>query len=311
MKYLFAPLEGITGHLFRSAHARQFPGVDAYYAPFVTPRSKKSLTTRESSDFHPDNNKGLTLIPQILTNSTEGFLETAQAMADLGYEMVNLNLGCPSGTVFSKGRGSGFLAFQPELDRFLEEVCAKSPLKLSVKTRVGIDYEEEWEELLPLFNRHPIEELIVHPRLRSDFYKGKPRMNLFRDAVRQSVHPVVYNGDLFTVGDIAAFSAEFPEIQTLMLGRGLITNPALVRECRGGAALTKEELKRFHDTIYQQYRDTMPGGRAHLFKMKELWTYWGTLFPTGEKQLKQIRKAQHLGEYESAVASLFSASWGR
>lgn len=305
MNYYFAPLEGVTGYLFRTTHADQFPGMNAYFAPFITPRSKKSFTSRESNDVHPDNNKGLNLVPQILTNSAEGFLETAEALSQLGYTQVNLNLGCPSGTVFSKGRGSGFLAFQPELEGFLEEICAKSPISVSVKTRIGVDYEEEWEELMPIFNRFPLHELIVHPRLRREFYKGTPHLNVFRDAVRQSVNPVVYNGDLFTVADVQRFEAEFPTITTVMLGRGLIADPALVRECQGGSPLTKEELRKFHDSILAKYQTVMPGERALLFKMKELWTYWGTMFPDAQKPLKQLRKGQRFSDYQSAVEAIF------
>lgn len=305
MKYYFAPMEGITGHLYRNLHAQMFPGITTYYAPFVTPRSKKSLTARESNDIHPDNNVGLRLVPQILTNSAEGFLETAEAFADLGYPEVNLNLGCPSGTVVSKGRGSGFLAFQPELERFLEEIYAKCPLKISIKTRIGLDYEEEWEELMPIYNRFPIDKLIIHPRLRSDYYKNHPHMEVFRVAVRQSVNPVVYNGDLYTPLDVERFSEEFPQLDTVMIGRGLLINPALVRQCQGGEPLQKAELRSFHDGILSAYQTVMPGDRAGLFKMKELWTYWGKLFPDAAKPLKQIRKAQRYGDYHSAVDAIF------
>lgn len=305
MNYYFAPMEGITGHLYRSLHAKMFPGMTAYYAPFVTPRSKKSLTTRDSNDVHPENNVGLTLVPQILTNSTEGFLETAEAFQELGYTEVNLNLGCPSGTVVSKGRGSGFLAFQPELERFLEEIYAKCPISISVKTRIGMDYEEEWQELMPIFNRFPIEKLIIHPRLRSDYYKNHPHMDVFRDALRQSVNPVIYNGDLYTPADVKRFSEEFPQLDTVMIGRGLIINPALVRQCQGGRPLEKTELKEFHDSILAAYQKVMPGDRAGLFKMKELWNYWGQLFPDAQKPLKQIRKAQRFSDYEAGVAGVF------
>lgn len=302
MNFYFAPLEGITNATFRTLHAAQFPSGMTYFSPFITPRSKRSLTTRDSNDVHPDNNKGLTLIPQILTNHAEGFLETTQAMAELGYPTVNLNLGCPSGTVVSKGRGSGFLAHQPELERFLEEIYAKSPIPVSVKTRIGVDYEEEWEELLPIFNRFPIQELIIHPRLRKEYYKGTPHRDIFRDALRQSVNPVVYNGDLFTVADIKAFEKDFPEVKTVMIGRGLITNPALIREYEGGEPLKTSELRRFHDDLLSRYEKILPGERSVLFKMKEMWNYWGLGFPDAAKQLKQIKKAQHLSDLKNAAA---------
>ncbi len=300
-----APLEGVTGYLFRQLHHRIFPGTDRYFAPFVTPRSRKSLTSRERNDVHPDHNRGIVLVPQILTDSAEGFLDTARAMADLGYEQVNLNLGCPSGTVVSKGRGAGFLARQPELEGFLEEIFSKSPVSISVKTRVGVDYEEEWAELLPIFNRFPIAELIVHPRLRADFYKGEPRLHLFRDAVEQSKNPVVYNGNLFTVGDIQRFSEEFPQVTTVMLGRGLVRDLSLIRQLRGGAPMTREELRTFHDRLYEGYQGYLSGERALLFKMKEMWGYWITLFPAAGKSAKLLRKCTRLSDYRTAVEGIF------
>lgn len=301
-----APLEGVTGYIFRALHHRQFPGTARYYAPFLSPRSRKALTSRERNDVHPDHNRGLTLIPQILTDDAALFLTAARAMAELGYKEVNLNLGCPSGTVVSKGRGSGFLARQPELERFLETVCAESPLPVSVKTRVGVDYEEEWEELLPIFNRFPLQALIVHPRLRRDYYKGPVRLHLFRAAVEESRNPLIYNGDLFTVSDIRAFLQAFPGQNQLMLGRGLVTNPALVRELSGGAPLQKEELKAFHDALLEGYAQTLSGQRPLLFKMKEMWGYWLNLFPEAGRSAKLLRKCQTLSDYQAAVSGIFA-----
>ncbi len=306
LTYYVAPLEGVTGYLFRNAHAALFPGADAYFAPFVTPKAKKGFTGKEKNDIHPENNRNVNLVPQILTNDAEGFITSAHFLAELGYQTVNLNLGCPSGTVFSKGKGSGFLAYQPELDRFLEHICKDSPLPVSVKTRVGVDHEEEWEELLPIFNRYPLESLIIHPRLRSDFYKNHPHMNLFRDAVELSKNPVVYNGDLFTAADVEAFAQAFPTIKTVMLGRGVVANPALIRQCQGGAPLNRDELRRFHDQVVEQYRSVLSGERPLLFKMKELWFYMIGMFENAEKPYKALRKAQRWSNYQSAVSALFS-----
>ena len=300
-----APLEGVTGYVFRSLHSVQFPGVDRYYAPFITPRSQKSLKKKERNDVHPDHNRGLHLIPQLLTDDAALFLSAAAALGELGYEEVNLNLGCPSGTVVAKGRGSGFLARQPELERFFDTVFARCTLKVSVKTRLGVDYEEEWSELLPMFNRYPISELIVHPRLRRDYYKGPVRLDLFAQAVEQSRAPLVYNGDLFTVADVHAFLERFPDQNRLMFGRGLVTNPALIRQLRGGAPLEKEELKRFHDALLTAYADYLSGERPLLFKMKEMWAFWLTLFPEAGKSAKLLRKCRTLSDYRTAVAGIF------
>jgi tRNA-dihydrouridine synthase len=241
-----------------------------------------------------------------LLPAVRGFLSAAEVLADLGYEEVNLNLGCPSGTVVSKGRGAGFLERQRELERFLGEIYEKAPVRVSIKTRVGVDYEEEWEELLTLYNRFPIPRLIVHPRLRRDYYKGAVRMELFRRAVEESRNRLVYNGDLFTTGQIEGFEREFPQIEAVMLGRGLVRNPALVRELRGGARLEKRELRAFHDGLMEEYRGYLSGERPLLFKMKEMWSYWLELFPQAGKSAKLLRKCRTLSAYATAVAGIFA-----
>jgi tRNA-dihydrouridine synthase len=306
LTYYVAPLEGVTTYIYRNAHREFFPDVETYFSPFVIPKDKNPLAGREERDILPANNTTLHLVPQILTNNADGFLRATAGLAELGYSSVNLNLGCPSGTVFSKGRGSGFLAHQPELEAFLEEVFARSVLPVSVKTRIGVDHEEEWEELMPIFNRYPMKELIIHPRLRSDFYKNTPHMDVFRDAVAESKNPIVYNGDLFTVADEEKFAAQFPQIKTVMLGRGLVANPSLIGQCQGKPMMSKETLWKFHQRLIEDYGQILSGDRPLLFKMKELWSYMLCMFQGAEKCAKILRKSQRLSDYQSAVENLFA-----
>ena len=248
-------------------------------------------------------------MPQILTNRSDYFLRTMKELAAFGYQEVNLNLGCPSGTVVSKGKGAGFLEDADKLDAFFDEVFQKADLekmKISVKTRIGIEDAEEFEDLQKVFQRYPFAEVIVHPRVRSDFYKNQPDRQVFGAFLKESVNPVCYNGDIFTVSDAAELKAEFPELESIMCGRGLLSNPALVRELQGGETLKKEELHRFHDTLYESYRTLFaPDERSVLFKMKELWGYFITAFQGAERDVKKIKKAQHFAEYEAAVSHVF------
>ena len=305
-RYDFAPLHGITKAVYRQVWHKHFGGADRYFIPFFSPTHHHIVTPRDFRELDPANNGDMVVVPQIMSCLAPDFIWAAETLQDLGYNEVNLNLGCPSGTVVAKGRGSGFLARQPELERFLETVCERSPLPVSVKTRVGLDYEEEWEELLPLFNRFPLRSLIVHPRLRRDYYKGPVRLHLFRRAVEESRNPLIYNGDLFTVEDIHAFLAAFPGQNQLMLGRGLVTNPALVRQLNGGAPLQKEELRAFHDALLEDYARHLSGQKPLLFKMKEMWGYWLPLFQEAGKSAKLLRKCQTLSDYRAAVAGIFA-----
>lgn len=309
MNYYFAPMEGITGYVYRNAHHAVFPGIDKYVTPFVSPNQNRCFTPREKRDILPENNSGVVVVPQILTNRSDYFLRTMKELAGLGYQEVNLNLGCPSGTVVSKGKGAGFLEDADRLDAFFDEVFSDAEtreLRISVKTRIGVENAEEFEDLLKVFNRYPIDELMIHPRVRTDFYKNKPNRKVFAQALEQSVNPVCYNGDIFSISDAVELKEEFPNLTAVMLGRGLLSNPALVRELQGGKPLQKEELLSFHDSIYESYRTLFtPDERSVLFKMKELWGYFAAAFSGAEREVKKIKKAQHFTEYEAAKNMIF------
>lgn len=305
MKFYFAPMEGVTGHIFRSAHATFFNDVDKYFVPFISTNQQGKFTTRELQDILPENNQGACVIPQILTNNAEHFIRTSQQLKEYGYNEVNLNLGCPSGTVVSKNKGSGFLSQRELLDQFLEEVFAASVTKISVKTRIGKDAPEEFDELIKIFNKYPMEELIIHPRIQKDYYKNTPNREVFKVGLELSTNPVCYNGDIFTVEDFKKFSADCPQVESMMLGRGLIANPGLVSDIKNNSVLDKQLLKAFHDRLYVDYQGVLSGERNVLFKMKEVWFYMIHMFTNYEKYAKKIKKSQRLSDYEQAVSSLF------
>lgn len=312
LEFYFAPMEGITGYVFRNAHHACFPSMDRYYTPFITPKSGKSFTARELNDVLPEHNEGITVIPQILTNQPEGFWKVAKKLKEFGYKQVNLNLGCPSGTVVAKKKGAGFLAYPKELDSFLEQIFEAADLEISVKTRIGRDDPEEFGPLLEIFNKYPLERLIIHPRVQTDYYKNSPNLNVYTYALSHSKNPLCYNGDLFTAEKTAAFCASYPQNRAVMLGRGLLVNPALVSAVKKGAErnaealLEKAGLWEFLNRLTEDYSRILSGERDVLFKMKELWFYLGKLFPDGEKQLKAIRKSQHLSQYNQAVTALLN-----
>lgn len=305
MKFYFAPMEGLTGYIYRNAHHDIFNNVDKYFSPFIVANQSGSYRTREINDILPENNQGLVLVPQLLTNNAVDFIHTSKKIKQLGYHEVNLNLGCPSGTVVSKNKGSGFLAKRDELDQFLDEIFTASVTKISIKTRLGKEQPEEFYEIIKIFNKYPISELIIHPRIQKDFYKNKPNLEMFKEALILSKNPVCYNGDLFNIQNIQDFTYDFPNVDTLMLGRGLITNPGLIGSVTDGIKMDKQLLKEFHDRIYEDYKKVLFGDRNVLFKMKEIWTYMILMFSDNAKYKKKIKKAEKLCDYEEAVASLF------
>lgn len=305
MKFYCAPLEGLTGYIYRNAHATFFKPADKYFTPFIATTKHGKLTSREFNDILPEHNQGLVVVPQILSNQSEDFMTTVRQLKAFGYDEVNLNLGCPSGTVVSKNKGSGFLAEKEALDQFLDEIFSRAITKISIKTRIGKEKAEEFDELIKIFNKYPLEELIIHPRVQKDYYRNTPNWETFSKGWELSRNPVVYNGDIFTRQGYDTFCKRFPEVETMMLGRGLIAHPGLIGELGDGVALDKALLKAFHDQIYIDYQGVLSGERNVLFKMKEMWFYMIHMFSNTDKYAKKIKKAQRLSDYEEAVSSLF------
>lgn len=305
MRFYFAPLEGITGYVYRNVYGQYFDQIDRYYSPFISTTQKRAMRNKELRDILPENNQGMQLIPQILSNNAQDFLFTARFIHSLGYDTVNLNLGCPSRTVVSKGKGAGFLERPFALHRFLEEIYSQTDVKISIKTRLGKDDPDDILELMELFNQYPVEELIIHPRVQQDFYKNKPNWKLYGEACKQSRNPVCYNGDLFTPADFHEFKAVFPQTKAVMLGRGLLMNPDLTAVIKGEPALTSTRLREFIDCLYERYREVLSGDTTVLFKMKEIWGFLIHRFESGDKYGKRIRKCSKLKEYEAIIQELF------
>lgn len=300
MRHDFAPLQGITTWVYRSVHARLFGGADRYYLPFVSPAKEHLFTPKERRELAPEHNAGLCAVPQILTCRAEDFLWAAGELAAMGYGEVNLNLGCPSGTVTAKGKGAGFLNRPEELDWFLDRVFAGAPrgLRISVKTRLGFREASEFDALLDIYNDYPLSELIIHPRVRDDFYRRPVRTDAFAAALPRCRMPVCYNGDLVTAADCAALEGMFPALTAEMLGRGAVANPALLRTLRGGAPASGEELETFLHTLYGAYQTAYGSVGPAVQRMKEVWYYLIWLFDGSERYGGRMRRVSSPRAYE-------------
>ena len=233
MELYFAPMEGITDRVFRRLHQRFYGGVARYYIPFFSPTQHHRLTPRECRELAPV--PGLPAVPQVLTKNAQDFLWASQALADLGYAEINLNLGCPSGTVVPKGKGAGFLAWPDRLAAFLDEIFRASPLPISIKTRLGLRDPAEFAQILALYRRYPLRELIVHPRTASQMYQGALHLDAYRACLAQMTCPVCLNGELRSLAQLRDLETGPDAPAAAMLGRGLLANPALALQYRGGA----------------------------------------------------------------------------
>lgn len=302
----FAPMEGITGALFRQVHSQCFGGVDKYFMPFVSPGKDRLFSKRDMRELSPEANRGIVAVPQLLTCQAEDFIWAADLLADLGYQEIDLNLGCPSGTVTAKGKGSGFLKDPEGLDRFLEQIFSRVRVAVSIKTRVGFQSPEEFERLLDCFQTYPWSELIIHPRVRTDFYKGGVHMECFGKAVERDMPALCYNGDLTTTVEIDTFRQRFPTVERIMYGRGLVGDPALAVKAKGGGAADRAQLRRFHDALYEGYTESFGSRHNAMLRMKELWFYLIWLFDGQERLSKALKKAKTTAEYEDRVEAIFA-----
>lgn len=305
MRIYFAPMEGVTDVIYRRTHSSCFSGVEKYFMPFISPTQCMTFSAKEMAEVLPENNGGMHAVPQVLTKHADHFLWAANQLADLGYKEVNLNLGCPSGTVTGKGKGSGMLRNLDMLAAFLDEIYGHCPLPISIKTRIGFHSEEEWPALLELLCRYPISELIIHPRTRKQFYKGVPFGSAYEPAFASCSSPIVPNGDLFTPEDCRTALQAYPKASALMLGRGVIGNPALAQELNGGAPITHEALRRFHDQLCENY---LASGNTMLalVRMRMVTYYISSCFENPHKPWKIIRKARVWEEYLEGAKRLFS-----
>lgn len=332
-KLYLAPLEGITGYCYRACVNKYFGGeIDKFFTPFFAPHTKRTMNTKEMNDVLLEHNKGMYLVPQILTNSADDFLRFEKDMQEkFGYEETNINMGCPSGTVVSKGRGAGILSDLRGMDEFLYDVFEKKHGRVSLKVRLGIDTADEFYDIFEILSKYEAEEIIIHPRVRNEFYKGECHFDIFKYAYDNSRRPLCWSGDINSVEDYKrliqklgrnngkeACSApgkdeKFPF--AVMLGRGMVADPSLIRQIKGGDKMTMEELEGFHDELLGNLADILPGNTPLMHKMKEIWLYMINTFDdrcfekmgiTRDRALKNIQKCKSMNEYKILVKALIT-----
>ena len=307
MNYYAAPMEGLTDRVWRQAHQKWFGpagNADRYYAPFISPPENRVLIKKKMAELAPAANPGAPVIPQLLAKDGELAAWMIGELRGLGYTEVNLNLGCPSGTVTAKGKGSGMLRDPVKLDAFLAAVFANAEGPISVKTRLGVEKPEEFTAILDIYNRYPICELTIHPRVMRQLYRGQADRAAFAASLPGCRMPVCYNGAVATAAALHTMGAQYPQLSGSMVGRGIIADPALFREARGGAPAAREELRGYLDDLYHGYSELFGSAGCAVSRMKGHWFYLIHKFEGAEKLEKQLRKAREPWEYEVVVNQL-------
>ena len=313
-------MEGLTDYTFRNAYDEFFGHgkIDKYFMPFISPNKSEKFLAKEMRDISRDNNH-INVIPQVMANNSSDFIWTARMLYDeFGYDEINLNAGCPSGTVVSKNKGSGMLNDTDSLERILYEIMSDNyisdnHIKVSVKTRIGVENPDRWTDILDIYNKFSLEELIIHPRVRTDYYRGDINREAFLIAQKESRNPVCYNGDIFTRRDyINVINDYHPEC--IMAGRGLIADPGLINVLVSDNPLEyvrnldedRRNMKLLHDKVYEERLKIMSGDKHAIHRMKEMWCYMEYAFADCKKEIKAIKKAQNMSAYKDAVRVFFT-----
>ncbi len=313
-KLVLAPLKGFTDAVFRRTFAGHFPGFDAAMAPFITAGPVERLRQNQLSELAPRPDDALPVVPQILGNASEDFVYLARRLHDMGHAEVNWNLGCPFRPVAKKRRGSGLLPFPKLVEEFLDKTIPALPGGLSIKMRLGRNQAGEIDQLLPVLERYPIREIIIHPRTGRQMYTGRPDLDRFERCLGMTRHRVVYNGDITDLEGFAALRQRFPQVDCWMIGRGALADPflpAAIKTGGNGGAAKVEAFKAFYEELFGRYRSHLCGPGHLLGRMKGFWKYFAGAFANAREIERRIHRCHQLPRYVEIVERFFSeeAEW--
>jgi tRNA-dihydrouridine synthase len=304
-----APLQGFTDFTYRNAFHEVYGGISKYFIPYLSYGKGKEIKKSLFKEILPENNKALPVIPQVLFSDATELFELVSILIDNGYKEINLNLGCPYPMVTNKGRGAAWLEKPALLNETLGELFAKGfPSKFSVKMRAGMTNDQDAQAVFAVLNQFPLEEIIFHPRTAKQMYTGKADPSLFVEALPQVKHPLVYNGDLFSVSYLQELKALLPNQHNWMTGRGLLIDPSLALRLNGievDEKMRKQKKKEFHDQLFEQYSERLQGSGHLLARMNQFWTYFSESFENPHKAMKLVKKSSSVLKYNAAVVEIF------
>jgi len=307
MQISLAPMQGYTDAVFRSAISR-IGGIDIFYAPYMKIENGE-IRTKYLNDISRLNNVGINLVPQVLTNKAEELIRAAETASDLGYGELNWNLGCPYPMATKRRLGAGLLPYPEIISEILDAFEGRTGIKLSVKMRLGLNSDDEIWKVIDVLNKHKISEIILHPRIAKQMYKGEADKSILPSVILQSAHPVAYNGDIRKHSDAQQLISDNPQLSHFMIGRGLLFNPLLAKEIKGEPADVFQRRSNLHKlaTDVAQHQLVRLQGEAHFVqKMTTYWEYWSHMFVNQHKVLKTVKKCRSVAEYDSVVQGFFA-----
>jgi len=305
---LSSPLQGLTDFRFRNSFHTFFGGIDTFYAPYIRFDGKKEIKTSTTRDILPENNRGIVLVPQIMTNDAEEFLWVALKVQEQGYSELNWNLGCPHSMVTKRGLGAGLLNNPDKIDEILNKVHAESNIKISIKMRLGNESSEEILKVLPVLDKYPLQNITIHPRIAKQLYSGDVDLDAFERCIQHTRHTICYNGDITSLTRFREMAERFPNIGHWMIGRGMIADPFLPSMIKNNISVYPENrielFRKFHDTLFNEYQQALSGPSHLIMKMLSFWEYFATAFPNSPKGFKKFKKAKNIQAYEEGVREI-------
>ena len=313
-KLYLAPLRGFTDFIFRNTFSRHFNGFDAAVAPFISTTETARAKPSYLKDVLPENNPAMPIIPQILGNNPAGFVSLAEQLYEMGYSTINWNLGCPYPMVAKKQRGCGLLPFPDKIDAFLEQTLSSVPNRISIKTRLGRNNSNEIFQLMPIFNRYLLEEIVIHPRTGKQMYGGEADLEAFEKCLESTHHRVVYNGDITNLAAFRRFSSRLKAIDRWMIGRAAVANPFLPAIIKCGEDKFSDKVaifRQFYQELFEHYQQEFSGPGHLLERMKGFWTYFSQSFKDGRNIRKKVHRTHKLMRYLDIVEKFFEeeAQW--
>lgn len=293
---ILAPLHGYTEVAFRNALAACFDGYDEAIAPFISLSPADKINPSRLHDVIPVNNVRLPVTPQILGNDPQLFIAMANAMADMGYNRINWNMGCPKKAIAAKKRGSGLLPHPEMIDNILSIVVPNIPQRLSVKLRLGRYHPDEIFPVIEVLNQYPLEAVTIHPRIGIQQYEERADVDRFESAMHLINFPVIYNGDIFSLSDFLRISKRFPSVTSFMIGRGVFANPFLAEQMKGLPLASAEEQRNrfihFVSVLMSELKNESRSPHFLFCRLKDYWGFFSYLFLDSEKIYQKLVRIQ-------------------
>jgi nifR3 family TIM-barrel protein len=280
-----APMQDVTDLPFWKLMTR-YGGADVYYTEYFRVHATSNLEPWIVNSIR-HNPTGRPVVAQMIGNDIPALIRTAKQLQRLPVAAIDLNLGCPAPVVYRKCAGGGLLREPQRVDAILGALREAVSVKFTVKTRIGFDTPEVFDELLPIFAKHSLDLLTVHGRTVSEMYRSEVHYDFIARAVAAVPCPVLANGNVYSATK-AQQVLEITGARGLMIGRGAIRNPWLfrqIREPRRGEVPFLPTGRDVLDYVRALYEITCPPNLreiAQVQKMKKYMNYLGLgVEPTG------------------------------